>query len=177
MEGLRYFARCRTKAEGLERMRELARRHHPDGGGDVATMQEVNREWAEWQTLERHGHFADPPKARQATPKPRTAAPKPRPSAPPKARQAAPPKARQADPPKPRTTTLTRMQRPAPAAQAEPTDARAARASTAASAAVPLREYLQDIAGVVRDVDRAIQDAASVFAALADMIGSNDTDD
>lgn len=40
-----YFASCKTVAEVKKLYRELAMQHHPDRGGDTATMQEVNRQY------------------------------------------------------------------------------------------------------------------------------------
>jgi hypothetical protein len=37
-----YFEGCTTQAEIKARYRELARKHHPDMGGDLRTMQEIN---------------------------------------------------------------------------------------------------------------------------------------
>lgn len=39
-----YFDNCRTLAELKAEYRRLALRHHPDHGGDVATMQAINAE-------------------------------------------------------------------------------------------------------------------------------------
>lgn len=37
-----YFSDCRTLEEVKRRYKELAMQHHPDKGGDTATMQEIN---------------------------------------------------------------------------------------------------------------------------------------
>lgn len=41
------FANLRTPEEIKKRYFELAKQHHPDHGGDVATMQEINRQFAD----------------------------------------------------------------------------------------------------------------------------------
>jgi hypothetical protein len=43
-----YFAACRTLEEGKALYRELAMKHHPDHGGDLATMQAINAQWAQF---------------------------------------------------------------------------------------------------------------------------------
>lgn len=40
-----YFEGCRTPLERKTRYRELAKRHHPDIGGSLLAMQEVNRQY------------------------------------------------------------------------------------------------------------------------------------
>lgn len=40
-----YFANCRTLEELKAEYRRLAHKHHPDIGGDTATMQEINRQY------------------------------------------------------------------------------------------------------------------------------------
>lgn len=40
-----YFAKCATVAEVKAEYRRLAMLHHPDRGGDTATMQEVNAQY------------------------------------------------------------------------------------------------------------------------------------
>jgi|SRR3989339_1238837 len=40
-----YFSDCRTLDEVKRRYKELAMLHHPDKGGDTATMQEVNAQY------------------------------------------------------------------------------------------------------------------------------------
>jgi hypothetical protein len=44
-----YFSNCQTIEEGKALYRELCKKHHPDLGGDLRTMQEVNAEWARFQ--------------------------------------------------------------------------------------------------------------------------------
>jgi len=43
---MKYFNNCKTLEEVKTLYRELAKEHHPDMGGDTATMQEINREYA-----------------------------------------------------------------------------------------------------------------------------------
>ena len=40
-----YFSDCRTLEEVKRRYKELAMQHHPDRGGNTATMQEINSEY------------------------------------------------------------------------------------------------------------------------------------
>lgn len=40
-----YFTRCRTLDEIKAEYKRLARKHHPDMGGDTRTMQEINRQY------------------------------------------------------------------------------------------------------------------------------------
>jgi hypothetical protein len=40
-----YFSDCRTLEEVKRRYKELAMQHHPDRGGDTATMQDINNEY------------------------------------------------------------------------------------------------------------------------------------
>jgi hypothetical protein len=44
-----YFNNCQNIDEAKSLYRKLARENHPDFGGDTATMQEINRQWAEYQ--------------------------------------------------------------------------------------------------------------------------------
>ena len=41
-----YFNRCFSIEQVKEKYRELCKQHHPDLGGDTATMQAINREYA-----------------------------------------------------------------------------------------------------------------------------------
>ena len=43
---MKYFNNCKTLDEVKTLYRELAKEHHPDMGGDTATMQEINKEYA-----------------------------------------------------------------------------------------------------------------------------------
>lgn len=43
---MQYFANCQTVAEIKKLYRNLAMQHHPDRGGDTATMQEINDQYA-----------------------------------------------------------------------------------------------------------------------------------
>ena len=42
-----FFTDCRTIEEVKNRYRDLAKKYHPDLGGDTATMQFINAEYAE----------------------------------------------------------------------------------------------------------------------------------
>ena len=42
---MKYFANCRTLDELKKEYRRLAMKHHPDHGGDTATMQAINNEY------------------------------------------------------------------------------------------------------------------------------------
>jgi len=44
-----YFENCASLDEARSLYRQLAKANHPDFGGDTATMQEINRQWAEYQ--------------------------------------------------------------------------------------------------------------------------------
>lgn len=44
-----YFSECKTIEEGKALYRELCKQHHPDLGGDLRTMQEINAQWAAFQ--------------------------------------------------------------------------------------------------------------------------------
>jgi hypothetical protein len=44
-----YFTDCQTIEEGKARYRELCKKHHPDAGGNTATMQAINAEWSQFQ--------------------------------------------------------------------------------------------------------------------------------
>ena len=46
-----FTPRPSTLSEGQAMYRELANRHHPDHGGNVADMQEINNEWDELKKL------------------------------------------------------------------------------------------------------------------------------
>jgi hypothetical protein len=47
---INYFANCQTLAEAKELYHRLAMANHPDHGGDVRIMQEINRQYAVFQT-------------------------------------------------------------------------------------------------------------------------------
>jgi curved DNA-binding protein CbpA len=44
---MNFFADCRTIEDVKNRYRELAKKHHPDLGGDTATMQMLNAEYTD----------------------------------------------------------------------------------------------------------------------------------
>ena len=58
---MQYFTECQTLEEGKKKYRALCFEHHPDKGGDVRTMQEINNQWAKFQTE----HAKDEARARQ----------------------------------------------------------------------------------------------------------------
>jgi uncharacterized protein YnzC (UPF0291/DUF896 family) len=43
---MKYFNNCKTIEEVKAEYKHLAKKHHPDCGGDTATMQEINTEYA-----------------------------------------------------------------------------------------------------------------------------------
>ncbi|WP_276484766.1 hypothetical protein [Paraflavitalea pollutisoli] len=43
---MKYFSACTTLEEVKKHYKQLALEHHPDRGGDTATMQEINTEYA-----------------------------------------------------------------------------------------------------------------------------------
>ena len=51
-----YFADCTTLEELKSRYHELARKYHPDNGGDVETMKEVNAEFDRMHGLLKNTH-------------------------------------------------------------------------------------------------------------------------
>ena len=44
-----YFSECQTIEEAKALYRELCKQHHPDAGGDLRTMQDINAQWATFQ--------------------------------------------------------------------------------------------------------------------------------
>jgi hypothetical protein len=46
----KYFGECQTLEEAKALYRRLALQHHPDRGGDLRTMQEINSEYARFQS-------------------------------------------------------------------------------------------------------------------------------
>lgn len=42
----KYFTECKTKADLKAKFKELLKIHHPDNGGDVKVMQQINEEYA-----------------------------------------------------------------------------------------------------------------------------------
>jgi hypothetical protein len=63
---MKYFQNCRTRQEIITRYRELCKMHHPDLGGDVEIMKEINVEyerackyagrWSTEDTTQNAGH-------------------------------------------------------------------------------------------------------------------------
>lgn len=48
MSNLQYFSNCKDLAEAKKLWRELCFKHHPDKGGNVELMQEINKQYAEF---------------------------------------------------------------------------------------------------------------------------------
>ena len=46
---MQYFKECTTHEEAKKLYRELVKEHHPDAGGDLRTMQEINAQYAKFQ--------------------------------------------------------------------------------------------------------------------------------
>ena len=44
-----YFEQCKTAEEAKKLYRELVKKHHPDAGGNTATMQEINDQFAKFK--------------------------------------------------------------------------------------------------------------------------------
>lgn len=47
----KYFSECKNQEEAKKLYKELARKNHPDIGGDLKTMQEINAEYAKFQAM------------------------------------------------------------------------------------------------------------------------------
>lgn len=45
-----YFEGCTTQAEAKALYRELVKQHHPDTGGDLGTMQDINAEYSKFMS-------------------------------------------------------------------------------------------------------------------------------
>ena len=45
---MKYFTECKTLDELKKEYRRLAMQHHPDVGGDTATMQAINEDGHRW---------------------------------------------------------------------------------------------------------------------------------
>jgi len=66
---MKYFEKLHTLAEIKREYHRLTKLHHPDVGGDTATMQEINRQYKEalaW--IEKHGEGKDRQDAAQEVP-------------------------------------------------------------------------------------------------------------
>lgn len=48
---MKYFSKVKTEAEAQQQYRTLVLLHHPDCGGDTATMQEINAEWIAFKAI------------------------------------------------------------------------------------------------------------------------------
>lgn len=64
---MKYFAACTTLDELKKEYRRLAMIHHPDHGGDTATMQAINGEYAETFARLKNQHNAAADEAHQTT--------------------------------------------------------------------------------------------------------------
>jgi curved DNA-binding protein CbpA len=53
-----YFETCNTLEEAKTLYKSLARANHPDTGGDLRTMQEINAQYAEYCASIRRTNFA-----------------------------------------------------------------------------------------------------------------------
>lgn len=60
---MNWFYECRTFEQGKAKYRKLAQEHHPDRGGDLRTMQEINSQWARFKKSNRPspGATSSPP--------------------------------------------------------------------------------------------------------------------
>lgn len=45
-----YFHQCTNQAEAKARYRDLVKQHHPDTGGDLRTMQDINAEYSKFMS-------------------------------------------------------------------------------------------------------------------------------
>jgi hypothetical protein len=55
---MKYFSHCQTIEEVKALYKELAKKHHPDCGGDTATMQSINNEYSfACARILKGGHF------------------------------------------------------------------------------------------------------------------------
>lgn len=68
----KYFSGCKTKYELKQVYKCLLKQHHPDNGGDVAIMQEINAEYAVLSAIlpEVSEGFSDAKSAKSADPEP-----------------------------------------------------------------------------------------------------------
>lgn len=70
---MNWFYECRTFEQGRALYRKLAQTHHPDRGGDLRTMQEINSQWTRFKKSNRPspGATSTPPPRSQQEPPPR----------------------------------------------------------------------------------------------------------
>ena len=64
---MKYFTNCKTLDELKAAYRKLALRFHPDHGGDTATMQQINNEYAEMHNRLKDAHNATADEQHQTT--------------------------------------------------------------------------------------------------------------
>ena len=64
---MKFFTNCRTLDELKKEYRRLTMIHHPDHGGDTATMAAINNEYAERFELLKKAHNAQADEAHQTT--------------------------------------------------------------------------------------------------------------
>lgn len=64
---MKYFANCKTLDELKKEYRRLAMIHHPDHGGDTATMQAINGEYSETFARLKDQHNAAADESHQTT--------------------------------------------------------------------------------------------------------------
>lgn len=78
---MQYFSACYTKEQAKAEYRRLVKIHHPDLGGDVQTMQEIN---AQYDAFQAYGNRWQAPQPQQRTYQPQ---PQPKPKKPRKPRK------------------------------------------------------------------------------------------
>lgn len=150
---MKFFVGITNMDDARRRYRDLAKQHHPDAGGDPSVMVEVNREWDEWQVLEKHGYFrrgeAESPKAGKDTPKTRKTAPRTRQTA----KKSATPKTDVADTivPPPRAWRAAPETSPPPPPPPPPPN---------------ITEIMRDVRVLAQHAASAINDLSAIFAAL-----------
>ena len=64
---MKYFANCRTLDELKKEYRRLSKLHHPDHGGDEATMKAINAEYSDRFEVLKRQHNASADEAHQTT--------------------------------------------------------------------------------------------------------------
>ena len=64
---MKYFTNCRTLDELKKEYRRLSKLHHPDHGGDEATMKAINAEYSDRFEVLKRQHNAAADEAHQTT--------------------------------------------------------------------------------------------------------------